>query len=384
MPSCLKCGTELAVNEEGIAPVLCDSCAGSATRRARRSATTVGGFPVTTGLLAINIAVYVVMVFQAGLGSLMGFSGQQSIQWGANYGCRTINGEYWRLVTAGFIHGDILHIAFNMWCLWSLGRLSERLFGRWQTAIIYLLTGVGGALLSISYDPTRLEVGASGAIFGIGGAILSGLKFGNVSISSAERNSIISSLLFFIVINFAFGTQTGVDNMCHLGGFITGLIIGLPLATAVSASAARTRVFQVATLLILAALLAFGTKELVQTRGQNLSPFQRAMQRGDYPAAIRIFEPRANANPDDAQIQAELGELYERNGEFDKAIAAYERVAKLVPDAADVQVALGDVYQRTGQRDKAIAAYEQALKLNPNLTEAQDALKALRGSAPKN
>src|SRR5258708_4806638 len=208
MPSCLKCGTELAVNEEGIAPVLCDSCAGSATRRARRSATTVGGFLVTTGLLAINIAVYVVMVFQAGLGSLMGFSGQQLIGWGGNFGPLTINGEYWRLVTAGFVHESFFHLAFNMWCLWSLGRLSERLFGRWQTAVIYLLTGVGGALLSISYAPDRLEVGASGAIFGIGGAILSRLKFGNVSISSADRNSIISSLLFFLVINFPFGSRT--------------------------------------------------------------------------------------------------------------------------------------------------------------------------------
>src|SRR5260370_8485874 len=120
MASCVKCGAELAVNEEGIARVLCDSCAGSATRRARRSAASVGGYPVTTGLLAINIAVYVVMVLQGGLGSLMGFSGQQSIRWGANYGPLTVNGEYWRLLTAGFVHCSFFHLRSTMLFFWSL------------------------------------------------------------------------------------------------------------------------------------------------------------------------------------------------------------------------------------------------------------------------
>src|SRR5258708_16038383 len=232
MPSCLKCGTELAVNEEGIAPVLCDSCAGSATRRARRSATTVGGFLVTTGLLAINIAVYVVMVFQAGLGSLMGFSGQQLIGWGGNFGPLTINGEYWRLVTAGFVHESFFHLAFNMWCLWSLGRLSERLFGRWQTFAIYMLTGVGGALLSIANNPQHGELGASGAVFGIVGAVIAGVKFGDLDISSGEKRAIVSSALSFAVLNFVlrlsgnFGVSmfANVDNLCHLRGFVTGLL----------------------------------------------------------------------------------------------------------------------------------------------------------------
>ena len=58
----------------------------------------------------------------------------------------TAPGWTWRLFTAGFLHGGIIHIAVNMWCLWSLGHLSERLFGKWQTFIIYMLTGVGGAL----------------------------------------------------------------------------------------------------------------------------------------------------------------------------------------------------------------------------------------------
>src|SRR5262249_46359573 len=198
MPNCLKCGAELAVNEEGVAPVLCDRCAGKATSRARRGLNTgtMRDFPATTALLAINVAVYI-----AGL--LPGF---HVAEWGANFGPLTVGGEYWRLVTAGFVHEELFHIAFNMWCLWSLGRLSERLFGKWQTFLIYLLTGVGGSLLSIAYDPMRAEVGASGAIFGIAVALLAGLKFGNLAISTAERRSIISSMIFFVGVNFALGT----------------------------------------------------------------------------------------------------------------------------------------------------------------------------------
>src|SRR5215469_15675491 len=198
MPQCLKCGAELQVNEEGVAPVLCDRCAGVATSKARRglSTGTLWDFPATTILVGINVAVLVAMMATAGSAGI--FSPQNPIvAWGENWGPLTYSGEYWRLVTAGFIHGGFMHIAFNMWCLWSLGQLSEKLFGTWITVGVYLLTGVGGALLSIFVHPLNAEVGASGAIFGIAGAILSGVKFGNVSVSSWQKRSITSSLIFF-------------------------------------------------------------------------------------------------------------------------------------------------------------------------------------------
>ena len=133
MPNCLKCGAALAVNEEGVAPVLCDRCAGVATGRARRTMAmgSVYRFPATTTLLVINTAVFIGMMLTGG--SLQGFSGEHLVQWGGNYGPLTISGEYWRLITAGFVHANLLHFAFNMWGLWNLGRLSERLFGKWQT-----------------------------------------------------------------------------------------------------------------------------------------------------------------------------------------------------------------------------------------------------------
>jgi membrane associated rhomboid family serine protease len=340
MPSCLKCGAELPVNEEGMAPVLCDRCAGRATSRARRgvSTGTMRDYPATSALLAINAAVYIAMLLP----------GVNIGGWLANIGPLTLGGEYWRLVTAGFVHANFLHIAFNMWCLWSLGRLAERLFGHWQTLALYLLTGVGGALLSIGYDPRRVEVGASGAIFGIAGAILAGLKFGNLAVSPGERKSVISSLIFFIVINFALGSGNlplfggNIDNMCHLGGFITGLLIGLPMG----AFARHHKLYQLATVLVTAGLLFAAGRELVQTHGADAELYRatRTLRQGDVAGAIPVLERYVAARPDD-----------------DEAL-----------------VLLGAAYSLTGQREKAAAAYEQALKVNPESKPARDALQTLR------
>ncbi|HLJ25160.1 MAG TPA: rhomboid family intramembrane serine protease [Candidatus Angelobacter sp.] len=345
MPQCLKCGTELPVNEEGVAPVLCDRCAGVATSRARRgmSTGTMRDYPITTVLMAINLTVFAGMLMTGGFGS------HNSFRWGANFGPLTLGGQYWRLVTANFVHGGFLHIAFNMWCLWSLGQLTERLFGRWQTFVIYVLTGVGGSMLSIAYDPQRWEVGASGAIFGLAGALLSGLKFGNLAVSEWQRRSAISSMVTFIVINFALGGFGNTDNMCHLGGFFTGLIIGLPL----SATHRKNKSLQIAMLLLTAFLLAAGANELVRTHGQfgRLFTAEYALDRGDSASAIDALQREITAHPDDA----------------------------------DAYALLGDAYRVNHNSAGAVAAYRKALQLNPNLSYAQESLDELlpEGSNPR-
>jgi membrane associated rhomboid family serine protease len=343
MPQCLKCGTELTVNEEGVAPVLCDNCAGVATKRARRSMSavgTMGQFPVTTALLAINTAVFVGMLFTGG------FSVANTMRWGANVGPLTVGGEYWRLVTAGFIHGGFFHFAFNMWCLWSLGRLAERLFGRWQTFVIYVLTGVGGSLLSIAYDPMRSEVGASGAIFGIAGALLAGLKFGDLDVSPGERKAVISSMIFFVVVNFALGAGTfgfgaNTDNMCHLGGFVAGLLVGLPLA----AFARNRKSLQAGTLLVTVLILSAAGAELVKKDGARGFAIRVgvALQQKDFPKAIRLLKTYVAANPDDDTALVALGAAYEGDHQRDRAIATYEQALKVNPDSLDAKNALAQI-----------------------------------------
>ena len=122
-------------------------------------------FSLTQILFGANVAVFLAMALASG--SVFEFSGQVMAHYGANFGPYTLSGEWWRLVTYMFLHGGIMHIAFNMWCLWDLGRLCESLYGRWTFLAIYLLTGIAAGLASVGWNPGVLSVGASGAIFGM-------------------------------------------------------------------------------------------------------------------------------------------------------------------------------------------------------------------------
>jgi rhomboid protease GluP len=299
----------------------------------------LGHYPVTTALMAINIIAYIGQVL----------SGEALTYWGVNAGPFTLSGEYWRLFTAGFLHGGIIHIAVNMWCLWSLGRLSERLFGKWQTFMIYMVTGVGGALLSIASDPNRRELGASGAVFGIVGAVMAGVKFGDLNISPGEKRAIFSSAVSFAILNFilgfsGFGSSVigHVDNMCHLGGFITGLLIGLPLG----AFARHHQLLQLGTLVVTSMILVAGATELIQHEGPEAKKTAAAIswRQRDYAKAVHLLEQYTVARPQD-----------------DEGL-----------------VFLGEAYLGTNQPDKAIGAFEQALRVNPNSEDAKQDLEELR------
>jgi len=284
------------------------------------------------------------------LAAIMRFSQQQSVLWGANWGPLTLSGDYWRLVTAGFLHGNIIHIATNMWCLWSLGPICERFFGKWQTVAIYLLTGVGGALLSIAYNPERMEVGASGAVFGIVGALIVGLKFGDFSLSEGHRKAILSSVISFAVINFILGfgiTGFGgnIDNLCHLGGFVSGLIVGLPLA----AFARKNVVLQIGVLLLTAGALTAAGRQLVEAHGSDgqLARAQMAADKGDWPATIQIMEKYTAAHPEDEKALVFLAAIYDRNQQRQQAITTLERALKANPSSEEIKGYLRELQSQT-------------------------------------
>ena len=238
---------------------------------------------VTQIILGINVAVFVGMVLDTLLNShvagtsIMEFSIPQSIHWGANAGLLTFSGEWWRLLTNIFVHGGIIHIAFNMWCLWNLGALCESLYGRWTYVAIYLICGVGASITSAAWNPYRASVGASGAIFGLAGALLAAFKLGEFSVPRSALSGTLRSLGVFVVYNLLFGLLPGIDNTAHIGGLITGLVLGGLIALIAPQQAQaqrRVAVFLVVTLVL--AVIAIGS---ARYRGFPLrlgrSPFSR-------------------------------------------------------------------------------------------------------------
>jgi membrane associated rhomboid family serine protease len=179
---------------------------------------------LTQVIFGINVAVFLGMALAAS--NIMDFPLQESIQWGANFGPLTLSGEWWRLLTCVFVHAGIIHIAFNMWCLWNLGALCESLYGPWTYAALYLVSGLGASLGSVAWRPSGVSVGASGAIFGLAGALIAAFKLGEFSVPRAALSGTLRSLALFVFYNLIFGAFGATDNAAHIGGLITGLILG--------------------------------------------------------------------------------------------------------------------------------------------------------------
>jgi rhomboid protease GluP len=193
---------------------------------ARRGESTI---TLTQIFFGINVAVFLGMALSGS--TIMDFPPQELVRWGANVGAFTLRGEWWRLLTCVFVHGGLIHIAFNMWCLWDLGALSESLYGRPTFAGVYIISGLGASLASVTWNPYVMSVGASGAIFGLAGALIAAFKLGEFSVPRSALSGPLRSLMVFVIFNLAFGAASGVtDNAAHVGGLVSGLILGAFIA----------------------------------------------------------------------------------------------------------------------------------------------------------
>jgi membrane associated rhomboid family serine protease len=185
--------------------------------------------PVTTAIIGVNVLVYLAMVF-SGV-SAMEPTIPDLLKWGALSGKSTLISQPWRILTSNYLHIGLLHIALNMWCLWNLGALAERIFDRWTYFLTYTVCGLSGSILSLWFHPIGVGAGASGAIFGMAGALISALYLGHLPVHPQALKSTLKSLLSFAGYNLFFGTVVpGIDNSAHIGGLVSGLILGAVLA----------------------------------------------------------------------------------------------------------------------------------------------------------
>ena len=196
--------------------------------------------PLTHGLLVVNIFVFLAMLSQ-GAGLWHTTTGVQ-LAWGANFGPATQDGQWWRLATAMFIHFGVLHLAMNMWALRDVGRLVERLYGPWRFAVLYLGSGVLGNLLSlVAQGNQAVSGGASGAIFGLYGALLVFLWRERLQVDRHEFRWLFWSALVFVLVIFAMGIWVvpGIDNSAHAGGLVAGALLAQVLAVPWTAMSPR-------------------------------------------------------------------------------------------------------------------------------------------------
>jgi rhomboid protease GluP len=186
--------------------------------------------PATYLLLAAIVVIHGLMMIEPGADTPVGHM-RQLVNWGSNAGPLTTNGQYWRLITAMFLHGGMLHLLFNAFALYQLGRLVERMFGTPRFLLLYLLAGIAGGLASVWWNPGVNSVGASGAIFGLMGGMLAFIRSPNSGVPMAVVKSLRGSAMGFLLFNVVAGLiYPYTDNAAHFGGLIGGYLAGFLLS----------------------------------------------------------------------------------------------------------------------------------------------------------
>jgi membrane associated rhomboid family serine protease len=265
-PICPDCMHEASVGFQ------CPDCVREGNRGVRGAQTVFGGHPsgergqMTRALLAVNVAMWLITLAGAVLSGrfstdqlvalIVGGGNSPVTDWGAalpvylapdGHLIGIAAGEFYRLVTADFLHYGLLHLGLNMYALWLLGRECERLLGRWRFLALYLLAGIGGSVAVYCFGPqTALTAGASSSIFGLLGALFFFFR---------RMNADVRGLLGLLGLNLAITFLVPhISILGHLGGLATGAVIGALMAYA-PRNSARV-IVQVGGLVVVTVILA--------------------------------------------------------------------------------------------------------------------------------
>jgi membrane associated rhomboid family serine protease len=178
----------------------------------------LAGQPViTTAIIAINVVVFLIGI---AAGDTMSRSVDFSVDYGLFGPFIDVNGEWWRIVTSGFLHSGLIHLGFNMFFIWMLGRQLEGAFGWWRYLLLYAASLLAGSFGALLVEPTAVTVGASGAAYGLMGGAIAAQRAQRIDIWDSGLGSL---LLINLVISFA---VPGISIGGHVGGLVGGFLVG--------------------------------------------------------------------------------------------------------------------------------------------------------------
>jgi membrane associated rhomboid family serine protease/tetratricopeptide (TPR) repeat protein len=329
------------------------STAGTASRRGDPRRITL-----STTLLAANVAVFIAMLI-SGVG-LFGPTTKQVLAWGANSGVRVAEGQWWRLLTAAFVHIGVLHLGVNMLALRSLA-VVERLFGSAGFAFIYFASALGASVTSILWHPANVSAGASGALFGLLGALLAFFLAHRRIMPNAISRPMILNLLVTIGINVVFGLSVAfIDNGAHFGGLATGFAAGLCLNRELVPGGPGSPAMFVAK--------------------PSRKPLARSILLGLVILAAAAFIPARVRSDPRVSVVLLLGEASEsiEAGDYTAAEAACDRAIASNPESAEAHYLRARCRNQLNDVEGAVSDLDRALDLSPDLVEARDVRWRLR------
>ena len=368
--------------------------------------------PVATYvLLGINIIIFLLMTYYGG-----SKNPDVLLEFGASYGPYFRQGEYWRLVMPMFLHIGWIHLGFNMYALWLLGNLLEPLYGYGRFSVIYVGAGIGGSFLSMEASP-HIAAGASGAIFGIAGAMVVTGFLHHWSVPRRWRKTFGTGIVFVIVANLVLGWLIPhIDNWAHLGGLFTGALlagvipphrvpawpeeqskdplqalVALPVAVVMWGMLSTARHYQltqrVTQLLTESARLGQSKQDALALgrlkQAEQIAPRDERAHEAvadyyfdhqQYPDAIREYEEALRLDPNSPLVMVRLAVADLRTGQEAPAQKLLVEADQKVPREANAQLVLADLCNTLNLYDEAVRHYNEAIQIQPNLAVAHNNL----------
>jgi len=332
---------------------------------------------LTQIIFGANVMVFIAMAYTNG-SLTASFPFSLSVHFGANYGPLTLSGDWWRLLTYMFLHGDIFHIAMNMWCLWNLGSLCESLYGRWTYAAVYIITGVAGGVASLVWNPGVWSVGASGAIFGLTGALIASLYLGEFNLPRYAIQANLKSLLFFAGFNILLGISPigdlfgiHVDNACHIGGLVSGLALGALIARVAPQHDSSRRVGVLVVVALAVVVAGFGVQ---RWRGSEIHFRSAIVAQKSVDRMIAELQKKVKQSPQDASAHYALAHEYFTSRQIPEGIGELKHVLELQPQNANARMELGAAYLSEGQAKEAQEEFTKFVAQEPNQVDGHAGL----------
>jgi len=320
------------------------------------------------------IATLVILILNVTLFMLMELAGGSSkpevlLNFGASFGPFIRRGEYWRLVMPMFLHIGLIHLVLNTVGLFLLGQILESVYGYGRFTVLYVASGIGSSFLSMTLSPS-VSAGASGAIFGMAGAMLTVGFLHRDTVPRRWRRSFGAGILPLIVMNLALGFSIpGIDNWGHIGGLFAGMLVsGLIPPPALEASLAPTSnqpsqamVVVPVALVILAMGSAVEHYRLSRAILGLIEESRKMRAAGRIDQAIQRAQEAARLAASDERPHEELGSLYLHQARLDEAIREYEEARRLNPFSPRARRGLAGAYVRKGDSAKAMQVFEEIL-----------------------
>jgi membrane associated rhomboid family serine protease len=277
-----------------------------------------------------------------------------------------LDGEWWRVLSAGLLHGSWLHLGLNMIGLWAVGQWTEKVWGWWRQLLLFSVASVGGCLASLAWAEAPLVVGASAGIFGVAGALVVARAWGRPEVRDAVAPVSAKSLGFWLVFWLLIGALLplvfGISLLAqagHLGGLVFGVAVGHALAVAPERRLLRGSLWTA----VAVGLAGLTWAASGPTWRPNYHVFTGAelLDRGEFVAAAAHFDEALLAAPDDAQLaNAVAYSLAEASVDLERAESLVRQSLALDPDNADYLDTLGWVLCRQGRTAEGIVALELA------------------------